>query len=62
MMSVGLHPRLSGRPGRIAGIDRFLEYVHTKGDVWFARRMDIAHHWRSLLGLPEWTDRSESGR
>jgi hypothetical protein len=33
-----------------------------KGDVWLARRMDIEHHWRALVGLPEWTDSSESGK
>lgn len=59
MMSVGLHPRLSGRPGRIAGMERFLEHVCAKGDIWFARRMDIAPHWRALVGLPEWTDSQE---
>ncbi len=52
MMSIGLHPRLIGRPGRIAGLDRFLEHVRAKDHVWFARRMDIAHHWRTLMGLP----------
>lgn len=58
MMSVGLHPRLIGRPGRIAGLERFLEHVRSKGSAWIARRMDIACHWRSLMRLPEWTDRS----
>ena len=54
MMSVGLHSRLIGRPGRIAGLERFLEHVCTTGGTWFARRMDIAHHWRKRMGLPEW--------
>ncbi len=58
MMSIGIHPRLTGRPGRIAGLTRFLEHVHTIGRVWFARRMDIAHHWREVVGLPVWTDQS----
>jgi allantoinase len=58
MMSVGLHPRLIGRPGRIAGLERFLEHVRTAGRAWLARRMDIAQHWRARLGLPPWTDRS----
>ncbi|MEZ5585377.1 MAG: hypothetical protein R3F37_23895 [Candidatus Competibacteraceae bacterium] len=58
MMSVGLHPRLIGRPGRIAGLERFLEHVASKGSVWFARRMDIAHHWRAVVGVPAWTDKS----
>jgi allantoinase len=55
MMSVGLHPRLIGRPGRIAGLGAFLEHLQTKDRVWLARRMDIAHHWRALMGLSEWT-------
>jgi peptidoglycan/xylan/chitin deacetylase (PgdA/CDA1 family) len=54
MMSVGLHLRLIGRPGRIAGLERFLEHVRETGGAWLARRMDIAHHWRSRVGLPEW--------
>ncbi|MEM1283456.1 MAG: polysaccharide deacetylase family protein [Chlamydiota bacterium] len=48
MMSIGLHPRLIGRPGRIGGLKRFLDYVCSKKDVWFTRRMDIAHHWNLL--------------
>ena len=45
MMSVGLHCRLAGRPGRIAAVARFLKYVTRKPKVWCARRIDIAHHW-----------------
>ena len=44
MMSVGLHCRLVGRPGRLASLERFLRYVRSK-KVWFARRIDIAQHW-----------------
>ena len=44
MMSVGLHCRLIGRPGRLASLERFLKYVRGK-KVWFARRIDIARHW-----------------
>jgi putative urate catabolism protein len=44
MMSVGLHCRLAGRPGRLASLERFLRYVRSK-KVWFARRIDIARHW-----------------
>jgi peptidoglycan/xylan/chitin deacetylase (PgdA/CDA1 family) len=62
MMSVGLHPRLIGRPGRIAGLERFLEHVRATDHVWLARRMDIAHHWRALMGLPAWTDSSTDGK
>ncbi len=45
LMSVGLHCRLAGRPGRIASLEKFLKYVKTKSKVWFARRIDIARHW-----------------
>lgn len=47
MMSVGLHCRLAGRPGRIAALRRFLDYAHSHTDVWFARRIEIAEHWRA---------------
>ncbi len=46
MMSVGLHCRLAGRPGRAAAVARFLDYVAGYDDVWVARRLDIANHWR----------------
>jgi len=45
MMSVGLHGRLVGRPGRSAGLMRFLDYIGQHNDVWIARRIDIAQHW-----------------
>lgn len=45
MMSVGLHCRLIGRPGRIQSLRRFLDYARGHKDVWFARRVDIARHW-----------------
>ncbi len=45
MMSVGLHTRLAGRPGRAAALARFLDYVGEHADVWVARRVDIARHW-----------------
>ena len=44
MMSVGLHCRLIGRPGRIAALKRFLDYVQAK-ERWVCRRIDIARHW-----------------
>ena len=47
MLSVGLHGRLAGRPGRAAALARFLDYVAGHGDVWVARRVDIARHWRA---------------
>jgi putative urate catabolism protein len=46
MMSVGLHCRLAGRPGRAASLERFLDYIAAFDDVWVARRIDIARHWR----------------
>ncbi len=46
MMSVGLHCRIVGRPGRIKGLERFLDYAKSFDDVWFCRRVDIARHWR----------------
>ena len=45
MMSVGLHCRLAGRPGRSAALERFLAHVESKPDVWVTRRIDIAEHW-----------------
>ena len=45
MFSVGLHCRLIGRPGKIAGLKRFLDYAHGHEGVWFARRIEIADHW-----------------
>ena len=46
MMSVGLHCRLAGRPGRARALARFLDYIETHQDVWVCRRVDIAEHWR----------------
>ncbi len=46
MLSIGLHCRISGRPGRLAALARFLDYIRTHDKVWIARRIDIAAHWR----------------
>jgi allantoinase len=46
MMSIGLHCRLAGRPGRTAAVARFLDYVMSHDDAWIATRLDIANHWR----------------
>ena len=46
MLSVGLHCRLAGRPGRAAAVEEFLDYVAGHEDVWVARRIDSARHWR----------------
>lgn len=45
MFSIGLHCRLIGRPGKIAGLKRFLDHAAAHDGVWFARRIDIAQHW-----------------
>lgn len=45
MFSIGLHCRLIGRPGKIAGLQRFLDYAQGHDAVWFPRRIDIARHW-----------------
>jgi putative urate catabolism protein len=47
MMSVGLHCRLAGRPGRAAALARFLDYVQGHERVWLCRRLDIAQHWHT---------------
>jgi len=46
MMSIGMHCRLLGRPGRITALQRFLDYVGAKDKVWVCRRLDIAKHWK----------------
>lgn len=45
MMSVGLHGRIAGRPGRARAVTRFVDHVLASGDAWLARRVDIARHW-----------------
>jgi len=45
MMSVGLHCRLIGRPGRIQSLKKFLDYVLKFEDIWICKRIDIAKHW-----------------
>ncbi|MBV8472144.1 MAG: allantoinase PuuE [Hyphomicrobiales bacterium] len=45
MLSIGLHCRLVGRPGRAAALARFLDYVASHDKVWVATRLDIARHW-----------------
>jgi len=45
MMSIGLHVRLIGHPGRAAGLERLLDSLARRTDVWMCRRIDIAHHW-----------------
>jgi peptidoglycan/xylan/chitin deacetylase (PgdA/CDA1 family) len=45
MMSIGLHARLAGQPGRVSALRELLEYAQAKGGVWLARRADIARWW-----------------
>lgn len=47
MLSIGLHCRLAGKPGRAAALAHFLDYVQAHDQVWIARRIDIADHWRT---------------
>jgi putative urate catabolism protein len=48
MMSVGLHCRIAGRPGRLGALQRFLDYVQQHEKVWVCRRADIARHWHTV--------------
>lgn len=54
MMSVGLHCRLIGRPGKIAGLMRFIDYIQGHEDVWCPRRIDIAEHWAKAHPHRRW--------
>ena len=47
MMSIGLHCRLAGRPGRAMALQRFLEHIRNHDRVWLCRRIDIANHWHA---------------
>jgi allantoinase len=48
MMSIGMHCRLLGRPGRITALQRFLDHIQQHERVWICRRLDIARHWRQV--------------
>ncbi|WP_075255658.1 allantoinase PuuE [Herbaspirillum camelliae] len=48
MLSIGMHCRLLGRPGRFRALQRFLDYVQSHDRVWICRRIDIAEHWRKV--------------
>lgn len=52
MMSIGLHCRLAGRPGRVQAFKRFLEYAKNHSGVWFAKRIEIAEHWIKHHPIP----------
>lgn len=51
MMSIGMHCRLLGRPGRITALQRFLDHIQQHDKVWVARRLDIARHWTATHPL-----------
>ncbi|MGE3702001.1 MAG: polysaccharide deacetylase family protein [Hyphomicrobiaceae bacterium] len=53
MMSIGLHLRMIGRPGRIAGLEKVIHHMRNRGQVWFARRRDIAEHWMRRFAEPK---------
>ncbi|MBP1872743.1 urate oxidase [Ensifer adhaerens] len=57
MLSIGLHCRLVGRPGRAAALARFIDYVRGHEKVWLARRIDIARHWAKTYPFKAWDDR-----
>ena len=52
MMSIGMHCRLLGRPGRITALQRFLDHIGQHQHVWVARRIDIARHWKAIHPYP----------
>jgi len=54
MMSIGLHPRVTGNPARSDGIARFINYAQSLGDVWFARRIDIANTFIEQEPAEKW--------
>jgi urate oxidase len=56
MMNIGLHCRLAGRPGRLAALKRFIDYAKSHDKVWFARRIEIADHWRKHHPPPKSVD------
>jgi peptidoglycan/xylan/chitin deacetylase (PgdA/CDA1 family) len=53
MMSLGLHLRIIGRPGRIAALEKFICYVESKKDVWCATRLQIAQHFANSVPAPK---------
>lgn len=52
MMSIGMHCRILGRPGRMAALQRFLDHIQAHDKVWVCRRIDIARHWRQTFPYP----------
>jgi allantoinase len=52
MLSIGMHCRLLGRPGRMRSLQKFLDHVQGHTQVWICRRIDIARHWREVHPFP----------
>lgn len=59
MMSIGLHCRLAGRPGRAQALQQFLDYAKSQDGVWFATREDIADHWATHHPHTRWARPSQ---
>jgi peptidoglycan/xylan/chitin deacetylase (PgdA/CDA1 family) len=56
MLSVGMHCRLLGRPGRMLALQKFLDHIERHDRVWVCRRVDIAQHWRTQFPAPSLQD------
>jgi allantoinase len=53
MMSIGMHCRLLGRPGRMRSLQKFLDYIQSHTGVWVTRRIDIARQWKQVHPFDE---------
>jgi len=62
MMNIGLHCRLIGRPGKLAGLKRFIDYISEFEDVWTPRRIDVARHWAAHHPHKRWQRPSRMAR
>ncbi len=60
MLSIGIHCRLLGRPGRFRALQRFLDYAQQQDKVWICRRIDIARHWAAMHPAPGSTQQGQS--